>query len=143
MAYEPAIFLQWSKEVLEGDSDLTALLTGGVWGQTVPPKTPRPYLTRTLAGGPGRLYAEGVRPVWFDGLWYFTVYVDVQDDDKLAAIVSRLDDLLQRASGPTTGGEVLLCVQEGAPIPAPPLAVNGQLITAVAVPYSAQVLVEP
>jgi hypothetical protein len=135
VAYEPEVFAAWSQALLTGDATLMALLPGGVWDQAAPPKTPYPFVVRTLAGGGGRAYALGVQPILYDGLWYFTVYVAT----RLAAILDRLDSLLQRASGTAGGGTVLLCVQEGGALASPPDATGGALVSAVAVPYSAQV----
>ena len=137
--YEPDVFAQWSDARLTGDAPLMALLPGGVWDRVAPPNTPKPFLVRTPAGGAGRLYAMGVQPWHYDGVWQFTAFVDGNDAATLAAILARLDALLQRQGGTAAGGTVLLCVQEGPALPSPPEAPDGALVSAVAVAYSAQV----
>jgi hypothetical protein len=137
--YEPEVFAAWSQALLTGDATLMALLPGGVWDTVAPPTTPPPFVVRSFAGGPGPVYSEGVRLVWFDGLWYFTPFVAGNDRATLYTILSRMVALLHRQSGSAAGGTVVLCVQEGAPIASPTDATGGALMSAMALPFSAQV----
>ena len=138
MAYEPDIFAEATTTALRADTALTAL--GCPVVETVAKAgTPPPFLIRTLAGGPGYLYSEGLRVVWYEGVWYFTAYVAGNDAALLAAILARVNAVLQRFSGSTAAGRVLLCYQSTGAHSAPPDATGGSLITSATVEYTALV----
>lgn len=148
MAYEPDIYAEWSQTILVADTALQTLpnsadpshpLRCAICENVAPAGTPLPYLVRTLAGGPGYLYSEGLQVVWYEGVWYFTAYVAGNDAALLAAILDRVQVLLYRGSGATAAGRVLLTYQSRGAHSGPPDSTGGQLVTQATVEYTALV----
>ena len=102
---------QWLYQLLSGDSTLSGLVGGRIYGYLAPQDAALPHVVYSHQAGHD---VRGVGPVRIMVSLVYQVKAVGQGGSfaGLKAIADRLDQLLQGASGSVVDGRVLMCVRE-------------------------------
>lgn len=100
----------WLYSVLHGDATLMALVTG-VFAGAAPEGQIAPYVVYNWQGGADVMVTNGRRTM-NNSLYQVKCVGPADTITTLQTACDRLDTLLQRASGTTTGATILFCERE-------------------------------
>lgn len=103
--------LGWLTSTLGGDATLAGYAPGGVWRGMAPDGTATPYVIVARQGGRDLVLPGAIR-VWDDATYLVKVVGPATQDATLASAASRIDALLQGASG-TNGSDTRVLSCEG------------------------------
>lgn len=104
---------RWLRAALMADTTLATLAPGRVWEYVAPPGTVTPFVVWTPVAGTDVNSGIGAVRYMTDFLYQVTAWMTGNDFGVLDPIVARIDQLLQGASGASSGGYVLGCRREG------------------------------
>jgi hypothetical protein len=101
----------WLYSVLHGDSSLVAAAPGGIYADMAPLGVTGVYVTYALMAGSDVLTISGVRML-MRALYVVRATGEGNSYSVVTTAADRIDALLKRTSGSTSGGLILSCVRE-------------------------------